>query len=770
MDLFATLNINENMGVPERLIKSGNTTTAERNIFSLDDNQALRDRNIKSDEEELLSPSAVHLLHKLTTSNIDSVTINYSLEPTTVATSRPHERSVHIRYEQPAPTEPIPFLLTKVVTTTSTSTLADVEHIAGAFMSNANFITTTGTGTDMVHATTTNTKSECEMVLLAMWLIHLDIVAGTDICIEMDNNAVKRWLPINTPATHEANECRSIDGVRVHWNSTDITGRALLHAACYRNSLTNSSVRVSRYNWPCTPLTLYGTQAPLRRTILRDPQASASAIQTFTRKYGLMQQSAQALQTALMLYGTVNSPRKIEFNIGKQTLYEEVHKVKDLPYAPERVNALTKRSLVSLSMFVATGINQTWNAVIRTQVTKTLLVEDSLAAIQTMRMTNEIALNAIGSTCAKAVKTYVEPLFDVRQYVFRNMVNIVRTHGVLHAITMGRIITDSILDKVTQPISVAETNELERTDKLEYAKLRKAEWKNMFIVNELIKNGGQTLNTSYKALNKIMGKTMVLDKSITSYVNQRVQLIVHSIGDTIELTIPKTEYIMYEPAPPEIQSPVEIKTASNFLSGAIETKPLSADMAAIQSLLVKRGVPAPTLFKHKRPKSADSEKESVTSQPDIQVRCSLQAAPAVFIAEENKWGPEPTSGANLLCGAKALLASIVNYNAITVEPNIDPTEEDVILELAKTYENTENVYIANLASEPLLDREFTAEQLTMAAQALGVNLIIAQPTSDGIQTIDLNTLQLETKVLIYHNGAGHWESIGPNTKRKITAL
>lgn len=715
--------------------------------------------------EEMLSPELWELFNQVGAEGTKGVTMTYALDRADGALTTPALQRTLIAYEAVSASKLSYVYLDGAATTVHVSTMLEAEESLSEYARMVRGPVTLGHAQEASHLRLERAGCEIRALLVRMWLLHLDVASGTDLRIPVDHVRVHKHLS-GCPSTEE--ECdfaKNLRGVRVHVNSLDNTGRALLLASAGQADVSGHSARVRRYKWPSFNVTFYGGMLP-RSFDLRvtDPSATCRSIVNFADAYGARKECGYALQTAMLMYGSAIAPSKLMLSLPMPDVHQHTHQVRIVTPELKRCRELTSTDLVSLALFMGLGWSQAAAHAVRATL-KTMQVDDIDEAVQFLRRGHETLLKAVAnrlqeSGCAGAYDTYV----NVPEFIRRSTQQLWNVRGVLHALALGIVVGGSLLEEVASPIKLSlymETAVTDAPDQGKNHKLAAAKW---YLASELRQNGGANLKCSISALNDVITDRTRIHTDVQLHAGTDVQFRLIGMGTDVELRKLVKPGFGFDPAIDDslTDTSVALTSVLDAMRGAREQQ---SDDNWVDDILTERG-PAATTTLRRRPNAVTERPATVDEAvASVQVDEVLAgAAPSFREVTRRGWGVIPTSGEGLMCGARALKASV---DALAGVEEAKTRQMDEIAELLINSMDDSEIARAQEAGIDMSANNFTVDQMSAAAAEMGYRLGIVEETNMGNHRAWVHAARRDVSdapVLYVHNQMGHWSGVGPSDR------
>lgn len=752
-DIFSVLGIDPNLGINEEFVPTKQSAKVENRLTSFD---AMKPGSVRYPAaQELLGDNLWSLLTQVGDGGVDQLHFVYIVEKVGYIPSWGDTQNTTWKYPAIKPKQRV-FVLDEgeAAKTCMTSQLEALESLR-LYAGHSNSRVTLGHANETHHLALLRNGPNLRQVLLRMWLLHLDILAGADVTVKVDNTLVRRALPPGIALEDECEYAKRLTGIRVHVNSLDDTARALLCYACGLTAGEGMSGRVSRYLWEPTELVFYGGVLPVAREVgLRDSAATARSIVAFAEKYGAMSDCGEALRMALHMYGTNNPANKVSLRLGVTRLHQQTHQ-KQLVRANYRCHELAGMELVSLAMLVGEGVDSGFCHGLHAAVKKM-----GLHDTPNMHPYLEPRLRLLRDTAnSLKVDEWLSNIFVSDAYVRRNLRYLYGKTGVMHALSLGLIVSGSLLEDATQPFEVPLRGTGQCTDDVQTADQANDDASRWLLLSSMVDDGLSGTNCSRKAMARIANPDVELDESTPGFAGAMVKFGIVCFGGRMTLRKVAKKSFSFQPTAPEVYTDNVQKSDEQVLQGRMSEQPANADgQDWVSAVLAQRGPLASTTTRRAN-RSVD-----VAAEPGERVSVVVQDVPeqlhdAVEQLIDRGWAEQETSGLRLECGANALHQSLTAHHG--VEGTAPPTRDEVLTALKSSLSPEQRQQAAD-AGVRIEDNDFTADQMAVALRRFG-------PYALGViggEALDAHALVVgDGEPIFVRNTAGHWSGIGPGGRR-----
>jgi len=712
--------------------------------------------------QDLLSEGDWALLQLLSPQDVDAVSFQYSLERLGADLSSPNLRSAQVTY--PAPTSRTSCVVVARGAEAGLLTYTGPEARRGlreyALQRSTNVAP--GVGGEHHHVQTVLAGKDLRMLLTIMWLIHLDVAAKADVSVKIDPQAVRNGLQQCRDAADECEAAKALSGVRLHVNSCSQVLKALLVAATDRQAVAGLAQRVRRYQWPTTPLVLYGGTLPQAlRVQLSDANSTARAIVAFSMKMGAMAESGAALNTALLMYGLEEPGSRLALACALPSVHEDSHSRVEVSPGLVRVRELAGLEIVALSKFVSRAYMQSAAGVARAAV-HSVGAKDLPGAEDYVLQNCELLQREAATTLQESWGSLRANFVSHDTYLHVNFRFVWNHPGVAHALVAGVIPEGSVARMVSTPMQLGALNDTRTTDDASLGRSRADEAVLWQVLSELLDNLGENLSASPVAMRKMMRGSARLHHETRNYNQSRVQLVIAGIGAPVLLSTEDNGGCFYEPRPAELVGEVEtVAPLEKTLEHLAAKDEGEAGEDFVQDLLGRRGPVASTILKRERaPIAGPARYRSASEQPILADPVQDDAREALLDLAQRGWGPEPTSGEGMLCGARALHQSLSAKSSAAGQPA--PLLDQVLTAVQHALTPAQREFVEQHGEAVRMD-DFTVEQLSAGLRQFG-DYRLGVIFNDG--TVQVHGPE-QGEIVVVHHDAAHWSSVGPGAMRTI---
>lgn len=721
---------------------------------------------VKPAAEKLLSPGAWQLLQHLSREDVEAVTVHYYLERIGADLSTPNTRRTVVAY--PPPSARSRTALTRYGAEVSMEALtgSDATQSLRSYAERSNFPVMPGIGGEHFHLHVARMHKDIRQTLVVMWLMHLDIVAGADLTMTLDPAQLHAGVRGAQSQAAECEYAKTTGGVRLHVNAVDATTKALLVAACDPGMVNGRSARTRRYDWEVVPLTLYGGILPVaQNVILANADATARAIISFSEQYATQQECSAALHTALLLYGAEDLGTRVPLLLGAPSLHGDAHRTRILSSGIAMVRELAGRELAALAMFLARSYAQSAAAALRTTVLA-VGAKDLPGADAYLVAVHQHLLWSAGEAFGREWEGLYPSFIHHGACVYINVNRLWAQTGVLHCLMAGIVVEGAVVSEVAGTFTTRALVDTAVTDNPAAGEARADEAVTWYILSQLLQDGGEGLAGSRAAIKRALTQRLQLHPDTRQFACTTSRLVIAGLGSPVFLN-PASEdrpVLALPPNDPAVAVPPPASGPVLAANSAAALKPLAPEEDWVQSLVTHRGpIASTTMRRQKAPamRGALHAKEAI-----VVAEVPGPAREAVDRAAACGWGPEPTSGEGMLCGARAIQASL---DAMAkADEEIAPLLDTVITAIQGAL-TPEQRALMEAADVPVTLSDFTVDQLALGVRRLGRYQLGVIESTNGRGTVRVygpDDPEAET-VLIHHDGRGHWSSIGPGGGKRV---
>jgi hypothetical protein len=795
--LQSRLDMQASLGVSDRLLAGKSSGLGESGRF--DNTQWDESANpAKFAANSWLVPPAVEsLCSMLPADGSHELEFRYAVEPVGTSLSRPHALTSKYTYRLPEPDAHTQLLYSEAPANPVTKGSEAQAHTASTMLimrQNAWGVASAG-GNQLTYLAQQR-GPEATGIFVVMWLMQLDVVSGAQVGVDGTNNDLRLRVPVGTPLHEEAQLMGSVSGIRLHADALTGMMQALLYGATHRASVTGLSPWVRRYRWLETPVTLYGGPA---HAMLRQPYVfsgldanvgahMAGGIVDMANRYDLREQCRVGYETALFLYGNICTNARVRLRCSAPVLYHELHQRSEPIQQPSMVWGMNNKQLPAAALFLGVALAQGWRDIYRGTVRVGYRVRDKPQLRRVLDSIDDHALCKVTAAAMDLCRAYLTPCVSEKSFIRSSLLYAWQARGVLHGMVAGFAVEGGIMSSVYNPILAPHEDELLGTDLVQCAWSRGDAERRAWLLSSLLTDGGARLKETLAEAMPHTGTTINLHYDLRSYCGQTMEFVPLGFGNRMQLTFRAHQYVEMPPAvvdvervshaPPNTVTVVE-STAVDAELRAEKREKLKTQVVAGGDLLADimgmTGVRTSTLFKRRDIK----RDQAATAQPRRYAGPQGNYGRAVEVAaaddhvrnvvacaiEEDGTGPQETSGEGLMCGVHALQQSLEHLG----DERSRNTEElrNIVLDAFTPEERSLlDEWNAPDAGGHGVVNNFSADQLTRAAAAIGRQLIIIEAQGQGNPTAySLADKTAGEPLLVYHNGHGHWEGWGQNDGR-----
>lgn len=609
-----------------------------------------------------------------------------------------------------------------------------------------------------------------EYLFTKWWSIILDTHGGATHTVDLDASTMHALLTQPpTPATANK-DVLTLPGVRVATVNYSELGRAMWLIGCQAGQLAGSA-QLSRYDWLGIPVTFYGALQANSRVVQltgRDCSLMVGVVLQIAQDFNQHAECARGLRTAMVMIGSPTTAKYISLDVPVPRVCDHVHRI----YSSSRMNTdlggLASQRLRKLANLVGLGYAQCMGQAVRS-LTLAFNMRDVDGMDHVMHRHQSTSLLRAGSMLGIAWDEVHGTSLCHAEMLAKASTRWTATSGILAGLIVGMRLPGAMTD-LTAPITL-QTYDLTRpSDNPSLGKLRSVEATNWLLLHHCITDAGATLNMSRAGLEKAVNNNMRLHAHTRLFAGTTAQLVVIGPGGTASLEVEEDNGDLQFSPPPRPNSTSEPVTEDALSIQQVIAAHIpkdSGDEDWLLEALEQRGEVINTRMRVKGPTRAPPP-------PPTPIEVQLTADSANFASDLKTglrpgWGPQPTSGEGLECGARALHTSLAQLDREYTEPG---SLDRVRTALRNTMTNLEPT-LAPLLEDQWEERNFTVDQLAIAAQHLGYDLRVIEAipgTNQHRVTAHGDPNLSNDQVIVYHNGLGHWESIGPSSRPLVTTL
>ncbi|QIQ28419.1 putative coat protein [Fusarium sacchari chrysovirus 1] len=784
LGIASRLEMNKNLGVSDSMLAGTNeglkrNAQQERGLNGWQHNQGL---NLRTDAAGWVVPKGLRDLADLLPSSDDAgktpvraVQFAYQIEPVGQATNRAHKRALTVPYSAPARYKGtmIQFGGMSMHECNNDSASA-VAKVARHYASSVNAYSSTGIASNMSIAQEIHRGSDMLGLFAIMWMIQLDIAGGNPVSVNIDAGDVRRLVPVGLNPLEEAEAMKSQPGVRVHRAALEPLALVMLYTATHRAALTQASPWLDRYSWVDTDMTVYNGPLPTG-TVGRqlhgrsDAAQVAAVIVGIANTYDLRDSCAAGYRVAQWLYGDRCVNSSVRLDCGPQTLFHEIENSVNRNTMPQMCWALSSNQLALASQFIGYANAEYMRDLARSTVVHGLRVRDAHVMRRALSNIDVHALETIVDRYIAGQTLLPDLPVDFAHYVRLGLRRGWVETGVVHNLALGRAVGASISGSCVERLEMPDQAMLSETDVLAYGSAHARAEATAWLVNELIRNGGENLCASLDEAVPKSGATTQMHVDCSYYMGMTLQFMVVGFGNDMVLKYHRPVNFVFTPTVdqvrsdrddqarvPEVQPMTDIdnELAQESARTRVETaddimRHVMAIRGSKQSTLFQRGPTVPVVAKPQ----FDEGTVVVTSPSDDVIAAVQELA-------ERGVGPGHTSGEGALCGANALhmaLQVVEDTHELTVEA-LNEMLRDAVRETVTTEDLGENA--TNWYSEV---------QLAAVSRELGYNLTVVEGKGKGTAVAYSTTDVPGAKhLIVFQLTPGHWE--GPSTSNAHTRV
>ncbi|ALO50150.1 ORF2 [Penicillium janczewskii chrysovirus 2] len=729
--------------------------------------------NALSAAQTLLTPGDWHLLRMLAPDDTSTIDIQYYVERAGAQFTSRDARHVSVKY--PDPVRPKAGRCAIMCGGGAVGLLPQPIDEAKVALRDygiaTDFDIPPGRAGESLHWQVRGGQKELGSLLTVMWLLHLDVAAGSEPRVRVDNQQVRRGLVRSRGITQECEEAKALPGIRMHVHSGNSTLRALLSAACDRTTVLGGlSLRAERYDWPHVSLTLYGGILPAStEETLNSPDATARAILSFAESFGAIPEASAALSTALVLYGVEHPGTRAVLDVGLPALHEQTHRVTGGAAGLVRVRELANPSLHALAMFIGRAYSQSAAMVLRSAIRATG-ANDIPGAEVYLRQCQQKLMMDCGAAFSREWNALRPTLLNHADYIYVNARRLWLQSGIVHAVLGGIMAQGSIAEEACQPLKLGMLSDANPSDIPAAGKDRVDDMISWQLLSHLISDAGENLVGSRDAMKRGLGGGRIpLHRDVRLFEQSTAQLVFAGIGSPVFVNPAAETKSELRPT----REACSKDTSMTSQPSVDVTEQMQAELPKpkpaewVQDLVNQRGPAASTTMRRGR-RSVVVAPNETDKQPVFVYAVEEEAMDAMQLATEHSWGPQATDGTGMLCGARALHQSLGAVKA--VEGERAPTFDHVLATVrnALTPEQQET---AAQAGVEVGAENFTVDQLAAGLALLGPYRLGVVNRVEGATHVRVwGADDGGQVVLVDHDGINHWSGVGPrSTSRYLPA-
>ncbi|AKP45147.1 putative coat protein [Fusarium oxysporum f. sp. dianthi mycovirus 1] len=784
LGIASRLEMNKNLGVADSMLVGTNeglkrNAQQERGLTGWQHNQGL---NLRTDAASWVVPKALRDLADLLPGGDDvgktpvrAVQFAYQVEPVGQVSNRAHKRALTKPYSAPARDKGTMIQFGGMSTRECNNDSASaVAKIARHYASSVNAYSSTGIASNMSIAQEIHRGSDMLGIFSIMWMIQLDIAGGNPVDINIDAGDVRRLVPVGLNPLEEAEAMKSQAGLRIHRAALEPLALVMLYTATHRAALTQASPWLDRYTWPDTDMTVYNGPLPAG-TVGRqlhgrsDAAQVAAVIVGIANTYDLRDACAAGYRVAQWLYGDRCVNSSVRLDCGPQTLFHEIENSVNRNTMPQMCWALSSSQLALASQFIGYANAEYMRDLPRSTVVHALRVRDAHAMRRALSNIDVHALETIVDRYIAGQTLLSDFPVDFAHHVRLGLRRSWVEKGVIHNLALGRAVGASISGSCVERLEMPDQAMLAETDVLAYGSAHARAEATAWLVNELIRNGGEHLCASLDEAVPKSGATTQMHVDCSYYMGMTLQFMVVGFGNDMVLKYHRPVNFVFTPTAdqvrsdrddqvrvPEVQPMIDIdnELARESERTRVETaddimREVMAIRGSKQSTLFQRGPSAPMIAKPQF-----DEGTVIVTSPSDNVRAAVQE-----LAEQGM-GPAPTSGEGALCGANALhmaLQVVQDTHELTVEA-VNEMLRDAVRQTVTTEDLGEQA-----------TSWYSETQMAAVSRELGYNLTVVEGKGKGTAVAYSTTDIPDAKhLVVFQLTPGHWE--GPGTTNAHTRV
>lgn len=598
----------------------------------------------------------------------------------------------------------------------------------------------------------THVGVELTTVFVRMWLTHLSVLAGHSVRVRVD--LAQLGGPFAGEKTkYHSDMARSLSGVRVNGRGMSDETLALFALACSdMQSYPDLHVRAARYRFAPDPLSVYGAggRKPFRVS-LDDATVTGHAIVLLAERYGQLDSCGEALRTALLLFGIADSGRKITLLCKRALLHDDIatggNETKAISM---RSNSdLADRRLLSLSLYQGRYYTQASGHQLRACL-------DAMSGVdmdgggKALLSEQPAVLHDVGIRHYELMSGLTRTLAG-DDFILDNYARLYDQRGVAHCLAMGLVVAGSVLEEAVKAFVVPHATTSRPSDNPAAPAVKQKELADLTLAIDLMSTGGDNLSGSGKARVKRISGALPVPMAQVQLGGTTIQFTILAVGGNVNVAL-NTDSLSV--------APVRTLAASSDMVGPQESVAMQQSerpkgSANLDFMLGGLG--------HYQPVRSAVQRSTVSGDvAPLAITDSGPLAGVVAAVVDKSMSVLETSGEGLLCGARAIKTSLAS------QYNVHVTEDDVVR--AVTGAMTDEIKAtAAVAGVPLLEQDFTGQQLELGLRALGeYSLVVVHEARPGEPAVALRVGADDRPPLVIHNHAGHWSAMGRGKGRMVT--
>ena len=357
------------------------------------------------------------------------------------------------------------------------------------------------------------------------------------------------------------------------------------------------------------------------------------------------------------------------------------------------------------------------------------------------------------------LREWLSGYFVADAYVRRNVRYLYSKRGVLHAMCLGLIVENSLLEDAMKPFKVPTRGSGQCTDDVMAAAEAADDAATWMLLSNMLRDGLANVACSKPALGKIANPDEPLEDNCAAYAGGTVRMAVVGFGGTMCLRKMARSTFSFQPTAPETYTDNVVKSDEQVLQGRMSEQPANADAKDwVSTLLQARGPVASTTTRRA------NRVTDLPAEPAPWAEVVLEEVPedledAVDVLIDRGWAEQETSGARLECGANALHQSLTAHGQMTGAAV--PTRDEVLTALRHALPEAQRIQ-SEQAGVRIEDNNFTGDQMALALRRFGpYSLGIIDGPDQRARVYRVG----DGEPIFVRNSANHWSGIGPGSKR-----
>ncbi|AWC67508.1 capsid protein [Betachrysovirus aspergilli] len=712
--------------------------------------------------QALLSPGDWMLFQHLGPEDGDSVDVHYYVEREGADLSSPNLRRTTVRYPGPVANGNTVIAYRGEQVSLNPQRPDEAKRALFDYASGNHFSVSPGLGGESLHWQVATEHRRLEALFTTMWLIHLDVVSGGAPVVAINPPDMRQGLVGVRDPADECEASKHLPGVKLHVNSCNATQRAMIVAACNPGAITGLGRRAGRYQWARVAVTLYGGTLPAYQQVaLGNADATARAIVGLAERFGAMSEASAGLNTALVMYGVEYAGTRLALSCGTPALHEDTHRRALGGSGLLQMRELAGGALTALALFLGRAYTQSAAMALRGAVRSTGS-RDVPGSELYLRTNQEGLMRDAGNYLEAEWKATRPNYMHHATYTLVNTKRLWQQTGIVHCLIAGVVAAGSVADEVTQPLRLGPLHNAQVTDIPAYGADRVKEMVSWLTLSSLLEDAGETLNGNMDTMGRQLSGAQRLHPDTRAYAGTTARFVLAGLGAPVLLRTAPDYSMEFEPSRQACEKDGDIGASGpmQVTQTLIERAEPAKESDWVEALLEQRGPLASTIMRRGKAPAYRRAPDGGGAEPVTVSTAAPDAGPSLTRASGLGWGPQPTSGEGMLCGARAIHQSLVSVAAADGEqaPLFDEVHRALINAL--TPEQQELATAAGVATG---DSNFTVDQLTAGLSHLGeyrLGVIHLGERDNPVRLYGGGTGEI---ILIAHDGHGHWSGVGPNT-------